>query len=868
MKRGAVTGRKRPRVAGKKGGMTGARTASRTTGPRNKKPVGAYRHGAGRKNLPTDQTGRNMDSKDARPVPYRLPPGKPDRLPADMRPPHLAWARDPPDHTPAGQLYIHEKLHPAAFATSLKKNHDSSLDSFFGSYDGLPKGAEFEWYQHSGHWQNRLIRGESRHVMASLLAREGMAGKVQMVYFDPPYGINFRNILQANVDKDRDAKKIPNDPVALQTFRDTYKNGIHSYLDNIHQIASHARELLGETGSFFLQIGTANVNRVGVVLDEVFGADNRVGMITFAKTSGSSSKNLPEVADYLLWYAKDKQHVKYHQLYEPTPTKKDMLDLMSTHAMVELEDGTVRKPTPEEKHDPDTNLPNGARLFKSVSLSSQGRGEISSEDYTWDNKVWKCPITRHWSVTHKGLDRLAKLGRLHGSNKSLNWKKYANEFPGRRINNIWIKQAQARDKHYVVETAESTIEKCVLMATDPGDLVFDPTCGSGTTAYVAEKWGRRWITSDAGLVAVNLARQRIIAGVFPWHKLIDSEEGHRRENEMRNAVHQPLLPEHGAHNEDPSAGFVYERMPKVSPQYLAYPESEAPVDYMVDRPEEDGGRIRVSSPFTVESQSPHRYVDPQQPMSRRHSPARRNVVEALRSTGIRIEGSNTHLAGLDEYPGRVITHTATFGGRHACILVAEDDCTVPQVMIDHAAEEAASMPKVTALIIVAFAYEPFTENGKRGRLNIYKAMANRDLQMGNLEDGKDDITFVLVGEPDVKVETRGGKMTAEIIGYDTFHPANKTTRPGIKDDVYCWMVDTEYDGRSFFARRIHFPGAGSDRQIGGFYTELKKHIDPGLWESMLSLKSAPFSVPKSGRIAVKIITSAHEEMITVRDVKT
>ena len=342
------------------------------TRPAEKKRVGAYRQSGGRKNLPTDQTGRNMSAEDAKPVRYGAPKLKPSKLPRNLRPPRLAWERDPPDHTPAGPLYIHEKHHPAAFALSLKRDHDQSLESFFGSYDGLPKGAEFEWYRHSGRWQNRIIRGESRHVMASLLAKEGMAGKVQMVYFDPPFGIDFRKILQANVDKGKDSGEIPNDPVAVQTFRDTYKNGIHSYLDNIFQIATYARELLANSGSFFLQIGSANVNLVRTILDEVFNAENRMGMITVATTGSSSSNILPDVADYLLWYAKDKTHVKYRQLYEPVPTRKDVLDLMSYAAMVETENGAVRNLFPKEKVDPDNEIPPKARLFSRSRLQSQG----------------------------------------------------------------------------------------------------------------------------------------------------------------------------------------------------------------------------------------------------------------------------------------------------------------------------------------------------------------------------------------------------------------------------------------------------------------------------------------------------------------
>ncbi len=862
------TGKGRKGAASRRGsGRPKRRTGTIRGGIRDRKPVGSYQHGGSRSNLPTDQTGRIMKPEDARPVGYKVPARKGGSMPPDLTPPHLDWVRDPPDSTPAGPLYIHEKLHPSAFAESLKRDRIYNIESFFGQYDGLPEGAEFQWYRHRGHWQNRIIRGESRHVMTSLIAKERMTGKVQMIYFDPPYGIDFRNILQANVDKDKDADDMPNDPVAIQTFRDTYRNGIHSYLDNIRQIASHARELLSDTGSFFLQIGSANVNRVAVVLDEVFGAENRMGMIPFAKTSGSSSGGLPDVTDYLLWYAKDMRQAKYHQLYEPTSTRKDILELFSSYAMVELKYRTVRKITNEERSDPDTKMPKGVRLFGSRSLFSEGWNNASSYDYKWRGKTWKCPRDGHWRVNREGLDRMAKDNRLFGGT-TLRWKIYEDEIPGRRINNIWHKQASAKDRHYVVETAESTIERCILMTTDPGDLVYDPTCGSGTTAYVAEKWGRRWITSDAGLVAVNLARQRIVTGIFDWHMLQDSESGHRRENELRVMAHQPPISAKDTYGEDPSTGFVYERMPHVSARFLAYPDLKAPINYMVDRPKKEPGRIRVSSPFTVESLSPYRYVNPDQPSVPGPSATSQNIVSALRNTGIRIDGSNVRLADIEVYPGKMITHTATFDGKKACVMVTNDDCTVPPAMVDHAVEEAATMPSVQSLIIVAFAYEPAVRNEQRGRLNIYKTMANQDLRMGNLRDGRDDVAFVLVGEPDVRIEETGDKrMTAEVIGYDTYDPASGNSRPGTGHDVYCWMMDTDYDDRSFFARRIHFPGADNDRQIDRFYKKLQRRIDQDLWNSTISLKSAPFEHPKSGRIAVKIITSTHSEMTAVIDVK-
>ena len=827
-----------------------------------KKKVKSYKQNAARTNLPTDQTGRTMDSKDAAPVDYR-PSKHRSTLPTDLRPPRLCWEQDTEDSTSTGPLYIHEKLHLAAFAASLKKAHVHKLDSFFGPYDGLPRGAEFEWYKHSGLWQNRIIHGESRRVMASLLIKESMAGKAQMIFFDPPYGIDFRKILQANMDKDVDSSRIPNDPEALQTFRDIYKNGIHSYLDNIRNIARHAYDLLSERGSFFMQIGAANLHLSSVVLDEVFGADNRVATITFSKSGTSSSKTLPEVADYLLWYAKNKKSMKYHELHEPFKSRRDILDYMSYAAKIETPSGDNRNLTRDERLDPDRYIPKGFRLYSQVQLTSQNESKGRSDPYTYKNKTFLCPQGRQWSVDKSGMDKLAETNRLDGDGRSLRWKQYESEFPGKKISNMWARQLSADDLHYIVETSELVVERCMLMTTDPGDLVLDPTCGSGTTAYVAEKWGRRWITSDMGLVSVNLARQRIITGVFPWHLLIDSEKGRKRENELRQKTLQDLLPQQQSYGEDPSRGFVCERMRRVSPEVLAYPDRAVPIDYMVDRADTDRDRIRVSSPFTVESLSPYRYVDPNSNHSDGPSATRQNIVSALREASIRVDDSNVSLEDLEEYPGKMITHTATFNGRKACILVANDDCTVPPVMVDHAVEEAATMPSVTDLIVVAFAYEPSVVNERRGRITIHKTMANLDLQVGNIQNRKDDIAFVRVGEPDIKTSIHGDKMTVEVIGYDTFDPTRGNTRPGTKDDVYCWMIDTDYDGRSFFARRVHFPGASKDKQIKTFYKNLEHHVDPDLWDSTFSLKSAPFNLPTSGRVAVKIITSTHSEMTAV-----
>lgn len=829
---------------------------------RSKTTVESYRHPGGRVNIPTDQTSRTMSSDEMKPVPHN---------PSVIRPskPMLSWDREPVKETPAGPLYIHEKLHPSAFAASISKNRDLTLDMFHG-YDGLPSGAEFQWYQHARNWQNRIIRGEGRHVMASLLEKESMAGKVQVIYFDPPYGINYKKILQADVNKAKDEGRVPQDPPALQHFRDVYKRGIHSYLDNIYYIAIHARELLSREGSFFLQIGSANMHRVAVILDEVFGEDNRMAVIPFSKTSSSTGTGLPDVADYILWYAKEKkdeknkQVVKYNQIYEKIKKRKDLIEAWTWSTMMEFSDGTSRFLTAKERDDPSL-IPANVKLCQASRTTSQGFDQERSKPYIWHDVEYKCPRDRHWSVSPEGLDNMSKIGRLAGSDGVLYWKWYESETPGIKINNMWSRRMQARDLHYVVETAESVIERCILMATDPGDLVFDPTCGSGTTAYVAEKWGRRWITCDMSMVAVSLTRQRLVSAIYDYYYLVDSPEGLEKENGLRHKINQGKMDNPSKYGRDPSKGLVCERIPNINPKTLAYNQEPSTV-VLVDRPIKKHGVKRVSSPFTVESLSPYRYIDIDTPIEESQSTIRRNVMSALINTGIRIGNKNISLDNITEYDGKIITHLATFCGKKTCVLVANDDCTVPPAMIDHAVEEAATMPSVEALIVIAFAYEALVRNEKRGRIEIYKAVANTDLQSGNLKDDKNHHAFVLVGEPDVKIERlENGNLTAEVIGYDTFDPSTGNVRSYKPGDIHCWMIDTNYDGKSFFARRIHFPGASSDKQISNFHKELNKYIDQDLWNSTLSLKSAPFPYPDTGRIAVKIVTATHAEAVLDMD---
>ena len=480
-------------------------------------------------------------------------------------------------------LHVHERNDPRTIIEAVRRpDAGPGQESLFDLPDENPPLRQaIEFYRHAHNWSNRLIAGDSLLVMNSLLRKEGMGGDVQTVYIDPPYGIKYGSNFQPFTNKrevtDGKDTHLTGEPETIKAFRDTWELGVHSYLSYLRDRLLLARELMAESGSCFVQIGDENVHRVALVMDEVFGQDNRVATITYTTTGGSSTKHLPEVSNYLLWYAKDRDRVKYRQLYEQLD-RAGIIELFSSYVMVEFQNKSSRRLEPEERFDPDKYLPDGALLFRTMNLCSPGTSTTGrSEPYRWQGQIYPCPDTLHWRVSPSGMDRLAELDRLYSPSPSasLQWKWYENEVPGRRINNMWHRQMSASQKRYVVQTANSVIQRCILMTSDPGDLVFDPTCGSGTTAYVAEQWGRRWITCDTSRVALALARQRLMTANFDYYTLAHPDEG-------------------------VGSGFVYEKVPKVSAASLAYDE---PPQHTVlyDRPERNRAKHRVTGPFTVEA---------------------------------------------------------------------------------------------------------------------------------------------------------------------------------------------------------------------------------------------------------------------------
>ena len=865
-----------------------------------KQQTGNYTYAsASRKNLPTEQTEPLMGSDDKRPVPFT-----PQIREFDAQP-RLAWARSPrldEDGSikpyEAHPLYTREKIEPHLFVKQLQADGDDIQGSMFEAFNGLPEGSALDWYRYDGNWQNRLVHGESARVMASLAGRENLTGQVQMIYFDPPYGMNYKSNFQVAVD-DLDTSEnrygLPPDPQTIAAFRDTYEHGIHSYLDGMHERLVLCRELLAKTGSIFVQIGDENVLRMGLLLDEVFGAENRVALIPYATSGSSSANTLSSVADFLLWYAKDKELVKYYQLYESLD-RSGKLEYMSSYAMVEEEDGTTRGLTAHEAADPGANLPPGARMYRRMPLISPGASTTGrSELYRWNGCDWHCPPGEHWRVSMEGMDRLAARGRLDaaGPGSSLSWKRYEEELPGRRINNIWHRQMSTSDKRYVVQTATSVIERCLLMATDPGDLILDPTCGGATTAYSAERWGRRWITIDTSPVATAIARQRIATATFPYFTLTDSPEGAIAEAELSGQDKEEASP--NGYGNDPAAGFVYQRVPSVSAATLAYDKNPPPT-LLVDQPHLTPGAVRVASPFTVESETPWSYLpfeeaadatgaEPVQATPAADGDYAATVLDHICKSPIRggRQGSDIQVTDVEPWPGssRLVSHLATYTAgtdgdeQTAALMIAAPEVIATRAVLATAATESARADGGTGellLLAVAYDFAPDCED-RYGRVHMVKVKPHRDLQIGDLKPEAAHQAFVMVGQPEIAIHEESPdpqaavpRVSVEVLGYDTYNPATGTVDSASgAAKISCFMVDTDHDGLNFYARRIHFPGSDSDRQIQALKRTLGRALDPAEWEAALSSRSAPFARPANGKVAVKIVTNDGGEMTVVRE---
>jgi adenine-specific DNA-methyltransferase len=646
------------------------------------KQVEALKHDdASRKNIPTAEYQSLIEKEAQTPIQVAY-----ERRNRDLDP-QLVWrGKDYQDWSdlvvPAPPLYIQEKVHPKVLIDDLlrrsregeSQQHAAQTD-LFADFNGLPSPeAKTEFYQHDQNWSNRMILGDSLQVMASLAEREGLRGKVQCIYIDPPYGIRFNSNFQwstATRDvKDGNVEHITREPEQVKAFRDTWQDGIHSYLSYLRDRLSAARDLLSSSGSLFVQIGDENVHRVRAVMDEIFGEANFVSAISFRTTTGLGDQYLDSSCNFLLWYARDKANLKYRALFKRKGLAEDV---GARYRRVEFAPFQRRPMTSLEREDA-SKLPSEARIYRNDNLTSQSGTEKSAFEVRFQGRVFR-PGRGYWKTNEPGMMRLVRSERVASPTvNSIQYVRFLGDFPVARFSNMWSDTqtgAFTDEKVYVVQTNAKVVERCMLMATDPGDLVLDPTCGSGTTAFVAEEWGRRWITIDTSRVALALARARIMAARYPFYVLKDSREGQQKELEIAR-----ITPSSQPARNNIRQGFVYERVPHITLKSIAnnaeidviwekwqktleplreqlntalkkqWQDWEIPreadakwsdaaknghaewwkariarqkeidtsiaakaeFEYLYDKPYQDNKKVRVAGPFTVESLSPHRVL--------------------------------------------------------------------------------------------------------------------------------------------------------------------------------------------------------------------------------------------------------------------
>lgn len=778
--------------------------------------------------------------------------------------PELWWAGKS-DHdefdVEAPSIHVHERLSTEAILHAARKE-PAELTLFADPQLDRSKAVEF--YQHEMGWANRMILGDSLRVMASLLERERLGGQVQVIYIDPPFGINFNSNFQRRISnrspKETSDETLTREPEQVQAYRDTWELGIHSYLTYLRDRIMVAHELLAESGSIFVQIGPDNAHRVRALLDEVFGDQNHVATITAVKTSAQAATLLPEINDTIVWFAKDKSAIKYRQAYAERDAS---FEASYNYQYVELPDGTRRAMTKEEKQG--VPIPSGARRYRHDNLTSQGFSTNTTVDYEFEGKSYHPGMNKHWKTTPDGLDRLVTLGRIVGSGNTLSYLRYMDDFPVQVLTNVWtdtVRSGFGDKKRYVVETASKIVARCILMASDPGDLVIDPTCGSGTTAYVCENLGRRWITIDTSRVALSIARERLLTSTFPYYKLQDSSRG-------------------------VDAGFEYKTVKRIMLSTLAkslQPEQVA----LYDQPITDGSKVRVSGPFTFEALS--RYsLNPREVEAPQGEPSHNGDEPASSPNGVSAttqalndpvdvaDHVTTLLAALESHgiprPGakplsiRSVQRIVASSALHAEGFYVDDDgaehrfgvsigprfgpLTVAQ--IDDALRDAHGYELV---VFVGFAVhaeaQDYTAKGKIGHYQVAMLEANADLLLGDLlKKTTSSQTFRSFSSPDVKVrKNEDGKFIVEVVGMDTFDTSTGEVVSRDRTEIAAWFLDHDYDRTVFHVNQASFTRSDAWSALS---KALKGTVDEDALDGFTGYESIPFDAGPSGKAAVRVI---------------
>jgi adenine-specific DNA-methyltransferase len=780
---------------------------------------------------------------------------------------------------PTVPLFVHERLSTQAILETLKGHRtDRQLDlpGLFADPQRPIHEQVLRAYEYRDDWVNRMILGDSLVVMNSLLHYEALGGQVQMIYMDPPYGVKFGSNFQPFVRKrdvaHNDDDDMTREPEMVQAYRDTWELGLHSYLTYLPDRLLLARDLLAPSGSIFVQISDENVHHIREVMGEVFGSENFCCQIAFRKTTGKGGGLLDSTYDSLLWYAKSREHVKYRPLFMPRSLTEE-----SSLCFVEDPNG-VRRPLSEKERN-ESSVQVGHRVFFAHPLTRRPRGARDVGEYVFQGRSFT-PGTRTFSTDFEGLKRLEKAGRLVPIGRTLRYARFLDDFPYKPTNDIWDDTRQSgfgEAKLYVVQTGTRVLERCTLMTTDPGDLVLDPTCGSGTTAYVAEQWGRRWITIDTSRVPLALARQRLLTATFPWYELKDEKAG-------------------------PAGGFVYKRrqnqrgeevggiVPHVTLKSIA--NDEPPVEeVLVDRPEEVRGVARVTGPFVLEATIPTVVPLDEEPTLPKTEPGEEadfvdRMLEVLRrSPVLRLEGNRSVTLRNIRRPAKTLSLSAEAmigegeAQKPVAVVFGPENGAIAERLVWEAAREA-NAKSYAHLYVIGFAIQPparqLVESCEAaiGIAATY-VQATPDLMMGDLlKNMRSSQIFSVCGLPEIKVrkakppahETSKERRAeawheVELVGLDVFDPATLAVEHRKGGDVPAWFLDTDYNGLSFHVCQAFFPRTAAWDNLK---RALRTELEDSVWEHLAGTVSVPFLAGEHGQIAVKVIDDRGNELMVVQ----
>ncbi len=798
---------------------------------------------------------------------------------------------------PTLSLFIHERLSTKAIIETLaghKTDKQEDMFALFGDPQHSITDQVLKSYEYQDNWTNRMVLGDSLVVMNSLLHYEGLGGQVQMIYMDPPYGVKFGSNFQPFVRKrdvsHNDDEDMTREPEMVQAYRDTWELGLHSYLTYLRDRLLLARDLLTPSGSIFVQISDENLHHVREVMDEVFGAENFCGLITYQKTGWKASDLVSTVADYILWYAHEKERIKFRPLW---------ISKMESSA-VEGQDLWVDLPAEERRRltkDEVENLgliPEGGRVFRHTSMTSGGFSPNTSVPFVFQDKTFHPGKTQHWKVTVEGLKNAAEKGRLLALGNTLRFVNYIEDFPVSPVTTIWtdtVTSGFADSKAYVVQSSVRAVQRCLLMTTDPGDLVLDPTCGSGTTAYVAEQWGRRWITADTSRVPLALARQRLLTATFPWYELKDQHRG-------------------------PASGFTYKRkqnkkgeevggiVPHITLKSIA--NNEPPKEeVLVDRPEVKNGITRVTGPFCVEATIPtpvdwvgDGVEDSGAGSAETYGSFVDRMLEVLRKSPLlRLEGNKTVALKNIRPPARTLSLSAEalvdatapgqkpsladvideaeeksgrrlpLTGNPVAMVFGPENSAVSEKLVYEAAREAHAK-NYTHLYVIGFAIQPNARTLVEKCAEVMGVpatyvQATPDLMMGDLlKNMRSSQIFSVCGQPEIKVTKNKDKQyQVELLGLDVFDPITMDVTHRSGNDVPAWFLDTNYNDLCFHVSQAFFPRTSAWDNLK---KALKGEYEESVWDHLSGTTSAPFEVGEHKQIAVKVIDDRGNELLVVK----